>query len=100
MSNVTQSEALLRLCEAIGITPDKIAPETSSDLRQKVETLLQTLSCRERKTIKLLYDLDGITYTHKIIGRILRIIPEKVRALEQSALEKLRRAVRPNLPAP
>jgi len=98
MNEVARFSAFVRLCEDIGASPDKITPGRGN-LLQRMEILFRTLSPRERETIRLLYGLDGFTYKVVEVGRIFTIIPEEVHLLKQNALEKLRRAVRPNLPA-
>ena len=64
-------------------------------LRQKIETILKTLTYREREIIRLRYGLtDGYTYTLEEVGRIFRVTRERVRQIEAKAVEKLRNPVR------
>ncbi|MDR1492537.1 MAG: sigma-70 family RNA polymerase sigma factor [Planctomycetaceae bacterium] len=64
-------------------------------LRDRIETLLQTLSFREREIIKLRYGLaDGLTYTLEEVGRIFQITRERVRQIEATAVEKLKHPMR------
>jgi len=64
-------------------------------LRERIEVLLQTLSFREREIIKLRYGLaDGLTYTLEEVGRIFQVTRERVRQIEQKAVEKLQHPMR------
>jgi RNA polymerase primary sigma factor len=64
-------------------------------LRDRIETLLQTLSFREREIIKLRYGLaDGLTYTLEEVGRIFQVTRERVRQIEATAVEKLKHPMR------
>jgi RNA polymerase primary sigma factor len=62
-----------------------------SVLRQKIESLLKTLTWREREIIRLRYGLqDGYTYTLEEVGRIFKVTRERVRQIEAKAIRKLR----------
>jgi RNA polymerase primary sigma factor len=64
-------------------------------LRQKIETLLKTLTYREREIIRLRYGLgDGYTYTLEEVGRIFKVTRERVRQIEAKAVRKLQHPVR------
>ncbi|MBM4093421.1 MAG: sigma-70 family RNA polymerase sigma factor [Planctomycetes bacterium] len=64
-------------------------------LREKIETLLKTLTYREREIIRLRYGLgDGYTYTLEEVGRIFRVTRERVRQIEAKAVRKLQHPVR------
>ena len=66
-----------------------------SVLRQKIESLLKTLTWREREIIRLRYGLqDGYTYTLEEVGRILKVTRERVRQIEAKAVRKLQHPVR------
>ena len=73
-------------------------PERSASnvlLRDKIESLLKTLTYREREIIRLRYGLgDGYTYTLEEVGRIFRVTRERVRQIEAKAVRKLRHPVR------
>ncbi len=59
-------------------------------LREKIESLLMTLTWREREIIRLRYGLgDGYTYTLEEVGRIFRVTRERVRQIEAKAVRKL-----------
>ncbi|GIX02152.1 MAG: hypothetical protein KatS3mg112_1089 [Thermogutta sp.] len=64
-------------------------------LREKIESLLKTLTYREREIIRLRYGLrDGYAYTLEDVGRIFRVTRERVRQIEADAMEKLQHPVR------
>ncbi|HEY2883264.1 MAG TPA: sigma-70 family RNA polymerase sigma factor [Pirellulales bacterium] len=64
-------------------------------LRQKIESLLKTLTYREREIIRLRYGLgDGYTYTLEEVGRIFKVTRERVRQIEAKAVKKLQHPVR------
>ncbi|MCL2118526.1 MAG: sigma-70 family RNA polymerase sigma factor, partial [Planctomycetaceae bacterium] len=68
---------------------------SNSLLRDRIETLLQTLSHREREIIKLRYGLvDGLTYTLEEVGRIFEVTRERVRQIEAKAVQKLQHPMR------
>ncbi len=64
-------------------------------LRSKIETLLKTLTYREREIIRLRYGLtDGYNYTLEEVGRIFKVTRERVRQIEAKAVKKLQHPVR------
>jgi RNA polymerase primary sigma factor len=64
-------------------------------LRDKIESLLKTLTYREREIVRLRYGLgDGYTYTLEEVGRIFKVTRERVRQIEAKALRKLQNPVR------
>ena len=68
---------------------------SNSLLRERIESLLQTLSHREREIIKLRYGLvDGLTYTLEEVGRIFEVTRERVRQIEAKAVQKLQHPMR------
>jgi len=68
---------------------------SNSLLRDRIETLLQTLSHREREILKLRYGLvDGLTYTLEEVGRIFEVTRERVRQIEAKAVQKLQHPMR------
>ena len=74
------------------------SPTTSTThglLRDKIDSLLKTLTYREREIIRLRYGLtDGYTYTLEEVGRIFRVTRERVRQIEAKAVKKLQHPVR------
>ena len=64
-------------------------------LRDKIESLLKTLTFREREIIRLRYGLgDGYSYTLEEVGRIFKVTRERVRQIEAKAVRKLQHPVR------
>jgi len=64
-------------------------------LRQKIESLLKTLTFREREIIRLRYGLgDGYSYTLEEVGRIFKVTRERVRQIEAKAVQKLQNPIR------
>jgi RNA polymerase primary sigma factor len=64
-------------------------------LRDKIDSLLKTLTYREREIIRLRYGLgDGYTYTLEEVGRIFKVTRERVRQIEAKAVRKLQHPVR------
>ncbi|MFH0944108.1 MAG: RNA polymerase sigma factor RpoD [Planctomycetota bacterium] len=67
-------------------------------LRDKIDSVLSTLSFREREIIKLRYGIgDGYTYTLEEVGRIFKVTRERVRQIEAKAVRKLQHPVRSRL---
>ena len=68
---------------------------TTGLLKDRIESLLKTLTYREREIIRLRYGLtDGYTYTLEEVGRIFRVTRERVRQIEAKAVKKLQHPVR------
>ena len=68
---------------------------TNGLLKDRIESLLKTLTFREREIIRLRYGLtDGYTYTLEEVGRIFRVTRERVRQIEAKAVKKLQHPVR------
>jgi RNA polymerase primary sigma factor len=64
-------------------------------LKEKVDSVLQTLSFREREIIKLRYGIGtGYTYTLEEVGRIFKVTRERVRQIEAKAIKKLQHPIR------
>jgi len=67
-------------------------------LKDKIHSVLHTLSFREREIIKLRYGIgDGYTYTLEEVGRIFKVTRERVRQIEAKAVRKLQHPVRSRL---
>ena len=68
-------------------------PEQSASndlLRKEIGKLLKVLTHREREIIKLRFGLEnGYSYTLEEVGRIFQVSRERVRQIEQKAVEKL-----------
>ncbi len=72
-----------------------VAAATHEMLKEKIETVLQTLSFREREIIKLRYGIGtGYTYTLEEVGRIFKVTRERVRQIEAKAIRKLQHPIR------
>ncbi|HRF01632.1 MAG TPA: sigma-70 family RNA polymerase sigma factor [Pirellulaceae bacterium] len=64
-------------------------------LRERIDSLLKTLTYREREIIRLRYGLgDGYTYTLEEVGRIFKVTRERVRQIEAKAVRKLQHPIR------
>ena len=76
-------------------TASPISLATQEMLKDKIDTVLNTLTFREREIIKLRYGLgDGYTYTLEEVGRIFNVTRERVRQIEAKAVRKLQHPVR------
>ncbi|HEY9809092.1 MAG TPA: RNA polymerase sigma factor RpoD [Halomicronema sp.] len=75
--------------ESDGETPeDQVAKNL---LREDLESVLDTLSARERDVLRLRYGLDdGRMKTLEEIGQIFNVTRERIRQIEAKALRKLR----------
>ncbi len=72
-----------------------ISAATQEMLKDKIDSVLKTLTYREREIIKLRYGLgDGYTYTLEEVGRIFKVTRERVRQIEAKAVRKLQHPVR------
>ena len=63
-------------------------------LKEKIESILKTLTCREREIIKLRYGIGGYTYTLEEVGKRFMVTRERVRQIEVAALKKLQHPIR------
>jgi RNA polymerase primary sigma factor len=72
-----------------------VASAAQEMLKERIDTILKTLSYREREIIKLRYGIgDGYTYTLEEVGRIFKVTRERVRQVEAKAIRKLQHPVR------
>ena len=72
-----------------------VSNAASEMLKDKIDSVLKTLTYREREIIKLRYGLgDGYTYTLEEVGRIFKVTRERVRQIEAKAVCKLQHPVR------
>ncbi len=68
---------------------------TQEMLKDRIETVLNTLTYREREIIKLRYGIgDGYTYTLEEVGKIFKVTRERVRQVEAKAIKKMQHPVR------
>ncbi len=71
--------------------PDPLAETTYQLLHDELDDLLECLTAREARIIRLRYGLDdGRTHTLKEVGRKFNLTRERIRQIEQDALAKLR----------
>jgi RNA polymerase primary sigma factor len=71
------------------------AGATREMLRERIVSVLNTLSYREREVIKLRYGLgDGYSYTLEEVGVIFKLTRERIRQIEARALRKLQQPSR------
>ncbi len=64
-------------------------------LKEKIGSVLDTLTYREREIIKLRYGIgDGYTYTLEEVGKKFMVTRERVRQIEAKAVRKLQHPVR------
>ncbi len=76
-------------------TESPVNAATQEMLKDKIESVLKTLTYREREIIKLRYGLgDGYTYTLEEVGHIFKVTRERVRQIEAKAVRKLQHPVR------
>jgi RNA polymerase primary sigma factor len=72
-----------------------VASAAQGMLKDRIDSILKTLSYREREIIKLRYGIgDGYTYTLEEVGRIFKVTRERVRQVEAKAIRKLQHPVR------
>ena len=84
-----EDTALGDLIQAQGDMPEQDV--TRSLMRQDLESLLQTLTGRERDVLRLRYGLaDGRTRTLDEVGQHFALTRERIRQIEARALRKLR----------
>jgi RNA polymerase primary sigma factor len=64
-------------------------------LREQIDSVLRTLTHREREIIKLRFGLDdGYAYTLDEVGKIFKVSRERIRQIESRAVGKLRDPLR------
>ncbi|HHT9125560.1 MAG TPA: RNA polymerase sigma factor RpoD [Candidatus Brocadiia bacterium] len=72
-----------------------VSAATQEMLKEKIESVLDTLTYREREIIKLRYGIgDGYTYTLEEVGKLFKVTRERVRQIEAKAVRKLQHPVR------
>lgn len=78
------------------ITPERTAER--SLLEKQVDAVLQTLSAREERVIRLRFGIDdGYHRTLEEVGNIFGVTRERIRQIEEKALIKLRHPTRSNI---
>ena len=64
-------------------------------LKEKIESVLETLTYREREILKLRFGIgDGYTYTLEEVGNRFMVTRERVRQIEAKAVRKLQHPIR------
>jgi RNA polymerase primary sigma factor len=63
-------------------------------LKEKLDSVLETLTPREREVIRLRYGLTGDTFTLEELGKKFNVTRERIRQIEIRALKKLQHPVR------
>ncbi len=72
-----------------------VTAATHEMLKEKIQTVLDSLTYREREIVKLRYGIgDGYTYTLEEVGRIFNVTRERVRQIEAKAIRKLQHPIR------
>lgn len=78
-----------------GSSDNPVKNATNGLLREKIDSLLKTLTYREREIVRLRYGLtDGYSYTLEEVGRIFKVTRERVRQIEAKAVAKLQNPMR------
>ncbi len=72
-----------------------VTAATQEMLKDKIESVLHTLTFREREIIKYRYGIgNGYTYTLEEVGKIFKVTRERVRQIEAKAVRKLQHPIR------
>jgi len=78
------------------ISPERMAERTL--LKKQVDEILQTLTPREERVIRLRFGIDdGYHRTLEEVGNIFNVTRERIRQIEDKALRKLRHPTRSNV---
>ena len=82
----------------IKLSPEPDAEIMDQSLRDEVNHILQSLSDRESRILKLYYGLDGEkAHTLEEVGIEFRLTRERIRQIKEKAINKLRHNTRSNL---
>jgi len=95
--NIVKEISVQRLTSSIAgrlALPDTTKEVDTKDRQEvcgsRIETILRTLTWREREVVKLRYGLgDGLSYTYEEVARIFKVTRERVRQLEAHAMRKM-----------
>jgi len=78
------------------ITPERTAERNL--LQKQMDEVLKTLSSREERVIRLRFGVDdGYHRTLEEVGNIFSVTRERIRQIEEKALNKLRHPTRSNI---
>ncbi len=76
----------------------QIPPDASvarNILRERLEEVMQDLTPREQKILRMRFGLDdGLTHTLEEVGKVFAVTRERIRQIEASALEKIRKSAK------
>ena len=73
----------------------KRTSEANLDIKERLKSILGTLSYREREIIKLRYGIPtSYNYTLEEVGKIFNVTRERVRQIEAKAIKKLAHPMR------
>ncbi len=73
--------------------PDDVAITT--DLHKQIEEILETLSAREAQVLRMRFGIGGTNeYTLDEVGKRFHVSRERIRQIEQEALQRLRHPTR------
>ena len=74
---------------------DPLARANHDALTTELQDAMEVLSWREREILKLRYGLgDGSYYTLEEVGRIFQVTRERIRQIENKAVQKLQQPFR------
>ncbi len=75
------------------IRPDDVA--ITSDLHKQIEGILDSLSSREAQVLRMRFGIGGINEcTLEEVGQRFKVSRERIRQIEQEALQRLRHPTR------
>ena len=77
-----------RIDDKTNLPPDVI--DKTKTLEEYFINILNNLTVRESKVIKMRFGFDGVEKTLEEIGEILNLTRERVRQIEKKALDKIR----------
>ncbi|RUM45820.1 MAG: RNA polymerase subunit sigma [Desulfocapsa sp.] len=88
------SQNLMQIIEDRNVSrPDDVA--ITSDLREQIETILDSLSPREAQVLRMRFGIGGINEcTLEEVGQRFNVSRERIRQIEQEALQRLRHPAR------
>lgn len=106
-TGLTDVRRLSLKCEEVARLPapeietDDAGNSDKSELTNRIDRALKSLTYREREVIKMRFGLggDGTSYTLEETGRIFKVTRERIRSIESKALRKLARFVSIGRPA-
>jgi len=77
-------------------TPEEIAINNS--IREEIRKIIDSLPEREREVIKYRFGFYGKEYSLKEVGEIMNLTKERIRQIENKALEKIREIIKTKSP--